>query len=55
MFHERPKASFLLEIDLAVCPESSSYYYYNNSVKSVKYVKCENYDLKKLHNLLAAE
>ena len=27
--YEKPLASFLLEIDLAVCPESSYYYYHH--------------------------
>ena len=29
MLHEKPQASFLLEMDLAVCIERSYYYYYN--------------------------
>ena len=28
MLHEKPKVSFLKEMDSAVCPESSNYYYY---------------------------
>ena len=43
MLHEKPQASFLLEIDLIVCPESSYYYYYyspewpNNSDMSIRF------------------